>query len=184
MLASLKVVTRIAIAAAIPIAVLVGLAGYDVSLKWAMRAEMAELGELAGGIEGIGLLVHELQRERGTSAGFLGSKGKQMRDELRTQRQATDGRRARVGGFLGGLRAGAHAPELAEAVANAQSALGELDRNRSRIDDLAMSAQESTAGYTQAIANLLAVAGGIAKLSGRGDVTDAFAAYVGFVQGK
>jgi methyl-accepting chemotaxis protein len=184
MLASMKIVTRIAIAAAIPIAVLVGLAGYDVSLKWATRTEMAELGELAGGIEGIGLLVHELQRERGTSAGFLGSKGAQMRDELRVQRQATDGQRARVAGFLGNLHAGAHAAELDAAVANAQSALGELDRNRSRIDDLSMSAQDSTAGYTQAIANLLAVAGGISKLSGRGDVTDAFGAYVSLMQGK
>ena len=184
MLASMKVVTRIAIAAAIPIITLVGLAGYDVSLKWSTRAEMAELGQLAGGIEGIGLLVHELQRERGTSAGFLGSKGAQMQAELRTQRLATDSRRARVAEFLGDLRAGAHAAEFHESVAGAQSALGQLDGYRSRIDGLSLSAQESTASYSRMIANLLAVAGGIAKLSGRGDVTDAFNAYVNFMQGK
>jgi methyl-accepting chemotaxis protein len=184
MLASMKVVTRIAIAAAVPISVLVGLAGYDVSLKWATRTEMAELGEFAGGIEGIGQLVHELQRERGTSAGFLGSKGTQMRDALRAQRQATDGRRARVGRFLGDLRAGARAAELNDAVAGAQTTLAELDRGRGRIDDLSLSAQDATATYTQMIADLFAVAGGIAKLSGRGDVTDAFGAYVNFMQGK
>ena len=35
-------------------------------------------------------LVHELQKERGYSAGFLGSKGANLRSELNQQRRATD----------------------------------------------------------------------------------------------
>ncbi|HUI97869.1 MAG TPA: methyl-accepting chemotaxis protein [Xanthobacteraceae bacterium] len=184
MLSSLKVATRIAIAAAIPIVVLVTLAGYEVSVKWATRVEMVELRRLAGGIEGIGLLVHELQRERGTTAAFLGSKGTQMQAELRAQRQATDGRRARVAGFLDALRAGGRAAAFADMVGQAREAVATLDGLRGKVDGLSIPALESTASYTQMITRLLAVAGGIAKLSGRGEVTDAFGAYVDFMQGK
>ncbi|HID02764.1 MAG TPA: hypothetical protein EYP18_06100, partial [Desulfobacterales bacterium] len=39
-------------------------------------------------------LVHELQKERGASAGFLGSKGKKFGDKLSDQRRDTDTKRS------------------------------------------------------------------------------------------
>lgn len=37
-----------------------------------------------------GALVHELQKERGLTAGFIGSRGEKFRDDLGKQRQAVD----------------------------------------------------------------------------------------------
>ena len=42
---------------------------------------MAGLDELAERIADISALIHDMQRERGASAVFLGSKGTQMADE-------------------------------------------------------------------------------------------------------
>ena len=38
----------------------------------------------------ISIVIHELQKERGTSAGFLGSKGKNFGENLQKQRQLSD----------------------------------------------------------------------------------------------
>jgi len=38
----------------------------------------------------ISLLVHETQKERGVTAGYLGSKGEKFSDKLPTQREHTD----------------------------------------------------------------------------------------------
>ncbi len=38
-------------------------------------------------------LVHELQKERGMTAGYIGSKGTKFADKLKSQRQNTDEKR-------------------------------------------------------------------------------------------
>tara|TARA_Y100001933_G_scaffold265256_1_gene338410 strand:+ start:50612 stop:52591 length:1980 start_codon:yes stop_codon:yes gene_type:complete len=48
---------------------------------------LLQSSEIAGQISN---LVHELQKERGRTAGFLGSQGKKFSSELQTQRKSTD----------------------------------------------------------------------------------------------
>jgi CHASE3 domain sensor protein len=45
-------------------------------------------------------LVHELQKERGMSAGFIGSKGSKFASEIRNQRAMTDKELNNLEGFL------------------------------------------------------------------------------------
>jgi len=45
-------------------------------------------------------LVHELQKERGMTAGFLGSKGTKFANELKNQRQNTDQKRTKKTNFF------------------------------------------------------------------------------------
>src|SRR5450432_3653659 len=90
MLARLRISSRLGIAVAFPLVMLIALAGYDLSVKWAVRMEMGRIGPLAEGVARIGQLAHELQRERGGSSLFLGSKGSQMREELPGLRKRTD----------------------------------------------------------------------------------------------
>ena len=56
--------------------------------------ELLELGSLAPKFSA---LVHELQKERGMSAGFIASKGVKFRAELPEQRTQTDNRQKTVG---------------------------------------------------------------------------------------
>ena len=126
-----------------PLAVLIGLAGYDLSLKTATRTEMAKLGALTAGIAGISRLVHELQRELGVSAVFIGSKGSQFRGELPKQRERTDAARGDAAGLLAELRGGAVSAEFIDVIAAADGALARLDAQRRDIEALKVSTADA-----------------------------------------
>ena len=99
-------------------------------------------------------LAHELQRERGFSAGFTGSKGAVFAEQLAKQRRVTDEVMARV---IGELRP--DAAEDAQAKARAKklvAALDELKSYRERIDRLELKVPELAKYYTGVIVKLLA----------------------------
>jgi methyl-accepting chemotaxis protein len=183
-LAKLKITWRLAIAVVLPALALATLAAYNLSVSWNSRTEMVRLGVLAQGVGEISRLIHELQRERGASAVFVGSKGAQLRNEVAAQRKLTDGRRVAAVTFMGELRAGAGSTEAASAIAQALSAALALDGKREEIDAFKISALESNSYFTATIEKLLLVTGAIAKASTRGDATTAISAYVNFMQGK
>jgi hypothetical protein len=68
MLAKLQIFQRLMLAIILPVILLIGLAGYDLSAKWQARAEMAKLEPLAQGVANLSRFIHSLQRERGASA--------------------------------------------------------------------------------------------------------------------
>ena len=60
-------------------------------LKMSNDVKNAEkVNKLIGVISGISDVVHETQKERGMTSGFLGSNGKLYGEELKIQRQVTD----------------------------------------------------------------------------------------------
>ena len=72
----------------------------EVMTQWNTRGAMergAQYSELSVQINGV---VHELQKERGLSAGLIGSRGARFKGELDTQHQDTDKARAALDGWL------------------------------------------------------------------------------------
>ncbi|MEI8276831.1 MAG: nitrate- and nitrite sensing domain-containing protein [Hyphomicrobiales bacterium] len=145
---------------------------------------MAKLNQMAQGVTGISRLVHHLQRERGASAVFVGSKGEQLRTELPAQRKLTDEQRTAATVFLSEVGATAASEEFRDAVAKSVGAVAQLDAKRTAIDGLSISAPESNTYFTETIAKLLVVTGEIAKVSSHSETTVAISAYVSFMQGK
>lgn len=183
-MSDLRITARLAIAIAIPLAIFAAFAGYELSQTWTVRSEMAKLSQMAEGVTKISLLVHHLQRERGASAVFVGSKGAQLRAELPAQRKLTDEQRAAALAFLSEVRVTASTNDFKDAVAKSVAAVALLDGERNDIDQLKITAQESNTYFTETTAKLLAVASEIAKVSSRGETSTAIAAYVSFMQGK
>lgn len=68
--------------------------------KWSIYHDYVALEQNSAVLQQIGNTVHVLQKERGRSAGFLGSKGAQFATELHEQRQATDATLAKLNGLL------------------------------------------------------------------------------------
>jgi methyl-accepting chemotaxis protein len=180
----MKIAGRIAIAIAIPLATFAGLAGYDLYQSWQTRAEMAKLNYIAQGVSDISKLIHHLQRERGASAVFVGTKGAQMRAELPAQRKLTNEPRAAAMTFLVAFGNEVTSDAFKDAVAKAQTAVGALDGTRGSIDQFKITAPESNAYFTDTIAKLLTVTGEIVKFSSRGDTSAAISSYVSFMQAK
>jgi HAMP domain-containing protein len=183
MLARLNISPRLAVAVAFPLAMLIALAGYDLSVKWVERTEMGRIGPLVDGVAKIGQLVHELQRERGGSSLFISSRGAQMREELQALRKRTDEQRSVAIAALSGLEPMA-GNELRAAIARAMAAVRQFDARRTDIDALATTVPSAFAFFTESIVNLLNVTGEIAKTAGHGDLAMGIGSYVSLVTGK
>src|SRR5215470_5260303 len=86
----LKISLRIAIACLLPLAAFTFFAAKNLLEKRAEFASAESIAVVAEAAPMIASLVHELQKERGASAGFINSKGQSFADTLRDQRPATD----------------------------------------------------------------------------------------------
>ncbi|MDV7396223.1 nitrate- and nitrite sensing domain-containing protein, partial [Arthrospira platensis SPKY1] len=85
---------------AIVIAAVLFYAVTDVVTQWATRNAVERGVQYSQLSVQINAVVHELQKERGLSAGFIGSRGGRFRDELGTQHQDTDKARAALDAWL------------------------------------------------------------------------------------
>ncbi|MGX3011897.1 nitrate- and nitrite sensing domain-containing protein [Helicobacter sp. 23-1044] len=101
-------------------------------------------------------LVHELQKERGLSAGFISSKGASFGGELRSQRQLTDKAFADFSASVDGANLSAQHKNLLN---DGFSALKSLNATRKSADSTLDSAnaplQSIISYYTSTIASLL-----------------------------
>jgi adenylate cyclase len=100
-------------------------------------------------------LIHELQKERGISAGFLGSQGQQFSQELKLQRRNTDNalktfqsfiQNFDLNSFNGGIKANLDLIVKQFEIIETQRAL---------VDNFQISAKQEILAYTQLIESLL-----------------------------
>jgi len=128
-------------------------------------------------------LVHELQKERGLSAGFIGSKGEKFRDDLEKQRRDTDARhKALLDSFNG--RLGDLPAAIAERIRKANDALGAVNDRRSKISALTLSGADSFAFFTGVVEIYLAAVADVGPTLSEAGMMRAFSGYVMFLGAK
>ncbi|MCQ0987696.1 methyl-accepting chemotaxis protein [Jiella marina] len=81
---------RLAATLLLPVALLVFVAQAELRASWTHYHHMYELRDATREIEIVGDFMHALQVERGTTAGYLGSRGTSMGEAMGTARQASD----------------------------------------------------------------------------------------------
>ncbi len=154
-LADRPIWSRIAIVCLIPLLAFTGFAGKDL-LEKRLRLQSADaasaLVEVAPLISG---LVHELQKERGASVGFIASQGKMFADTLRNQRPVTDAALGRWRARMATFDRSALGAKLGRSLDDAEVALGTLAGTRSAVDTLALAPPKAADYFTAAIAHLL-----------------------------
>ena len=171
----------------ISIAAIIGMlafAGYLVVEKRRVATEMESLNRLAQLAPVISALVHEMQRERGASAGFIGSKGRKFGQKLAAQRKLTDEKRAALTDALETFDADAYGAELAGDMESAHKALSRLEAKRTEVSNLAITVPQMAGYYTSTIADFLSVVERMAVLSTNAEVSNAITAYSSFLQAK
>jgi methyl-accepting chemotaxis protein len=165
-LADLPIRSRIAIVCLLPLLAFTGFAGKDM-LEKRGQSEVADgvsaLIEVAPLISG---LVHELQKERGTSVGFLSAKGQgPAQATMRDQRPATDKAlasfRQRMVSFDRSMLGG----KLGRSLDDTDAALAMLASTRSAIDTLTLPTPTAAEYFTTTIAGL------VAAIQATGDLT-------------
>jgi diguanylate cyclase (GGDEF)-like protein len=129
----------------IPILALLFLISEEINEVIKTKKGLKEVSEWVLETEKISGIIHELQKERGLSSGFLTSRGKRFRNELLVQRAETD-RKIKELYFLA---------RETESGIKVMSLNSELDLKRRQISSLGMNAIESQEYYTGTIAALL-----------------------------
>ena len=146
--------------------------------------EMESIQTLAVLAPDVSNLVHELQKERGNSAGYIGSKGSKFGDSLAAQRIATDGKLATFSKVTTAFDSEAFGAGLQAKISAAQTAVAQLSASRAKVSSFEMTVPQMAGYYTPTIAKLLAIVEEMGSLSSDSEVTGAIIAYTNFLQGK
>ncbi|WP_448205878.1 nitrate- and nitrite sensing domain-containing protein [Azospirillum sp. sgz302134] len=168
----------------VAIVALVALSTAVVVDRWREMTAISHLHTLINATTAVGSLAHELQKERGASALFLGSGGKEFRRELDEQRHASDAAAKALGEVLSPLRGKDAYQEFLSAVADAEGQLATLSGRRGEIDRLGLKGPESFAFYTRVIAGLLDTTYVVSRITNDADLKNLVFAYGAFAQGK
>ena len=179
-----KIATRLALAIALPILAVLLMGGLVISQQLQTVRQADQLQALSHFSSRISDLVHELQKERGMSALFIGSRGQQMGTELQAQRRDTDGQIAIVQDTLKALSLSDYSAGIRQSVENGLSGLAELAAKRADVSGLRIVGPDSFRFYTSLITNLLAVPQESVKVSDSPAVTANLLAYFNFLAAK
>jgi methyl-accepting chemotaxis protein len=147
----------------------------------AKQVQLEDIQELITLTVANNALVHELQKERGATAVYLGSKGEKFASELKAQRQLTNIART----FLNtGLKEfSSDNDTVNNIILTIKSGLLRLDSIRTRSDALSISLNEAIGYYTTQNHNMLSLTGFFSAISPTETVVNAIA-YYNFLEAK
>ena len=130
-------------------------------------------------------LVHEIQKERGASAGFIGSGGKGFGDQLTAQRQLTNSRLAELDDYLSmNKNTLAGFSNVWPLMQDYQADIQRLGTIRKGVSNLSIPLGDALGYYTGLNTTLLKVPSHAIKVAKDVDVSLALTAYYEFLQGK
>ena len=129
-------------------------------------------------------LVHEMQKERGASAGFLSSNGKAFNATLKQQRLLTDTQLKAFTVYKRTFNETAFNNAFESNLSELDALLNKLSDMRSRVSALNISVADEVAYYTDINTKLLSVSDNLARYSPSGSIANSGAAFATFLQSK
>lgn len=183
-LGNLKIGHRIILALMVPIAGMLLLGSMELRDKYHVSSDMNRVLDLATLAPTISALVHEMQKERGMSAGFIASKGKTFSDKIGDQRKATDARRGDLLRAFGDFDTSRFPQSFAAAINDSKERLTKLDGVREQVSSLKFSVPQMAKYYTSTISKFLHLVETTAVLGNDADVARSLIAYSSFLQAK
>ena len=150
-------------------------AGSGILTRIETERQMENIAQLTALARSAGNVVHELQKERGMSVGFLGAEGKTFKDELNAQRALTE-REIEI--FVRSLSdTDLQAGDVTTSVAAFKKNILSLATIREKVTQLGLPASEAVKFYTNVIADVLNFVGRLGTLTDSGEMANSFAAY-------
>ncbi len=185
LLNNFKIRNRLILALAFPLIGLIFFAGMVMMENFRNAGQLARLQGLAQIAPDISALVHELQKERGNSAGFIGSKGgSAFKARLTEQRRATNGVLRSFNAIMDGFEEGSFGDDFITRIDTAREQVALLDEKRRAVSKLEYSVPDMAKYYTGMIKKLLEIISDMAMLSTDAKITNAVSSYVNFLQAK
>ena len=174
---SLPIRVKLQMLILVPLSALLFFSALAVLEKYTVSSQMQGISRMASLSVQVGGLVHELQKERGLSAGFLSSKGAKFGTELTAQRQLSDKALAEFRQFLTTFPAGQFGPEFKATLDGALAGLGGVEARRKEVDAQSVETPVVIAFYSQTIARLFDINTSIIRKAVHPEVLRSVTAY-------
>ncbi|WP_311272635.1 MULTISPECIES: nitrate- and nitrite sensing domain-containing protein [unclassified Rhizobium] len=182
---NLKISTRIILVAAIPTIALVAAALQDNIQRMTVAAEARSVADIASMAPVLGATIHEVQKERGASAGFVGAKGQgEFGPLLEKQREAADVAIQRFKTLGLTDQNNDMAPALKELAAAAQAKLDRLKAMRQDVTSLKAGVPEIASYFADTIGSLIQIIESMSSLTTDSTISNRIVAYSALLQGK
>lgn len=152
---------------------------------YATAEQMHTLKALTEFTPKVGGLIHELQKERGTSAGFIGSKASDaFSKKVDAQYKLSDEKNAVLSNVLASMDLNALSEDLAKKVAMATNGLTNLEAKRDGVKALKLSVGEMAKYYTGSITKLLDVIKVVGNITNEPALLRDVTAYIALLEAK
>ncbi|MCB1580482.1 MAG: nitrate- and nitrite sensing domain-containing protein [Alphaproteobacteria bacterium] len=168
----------------LPVLGVVNLAGIKIVSLQEQASRQSSLSDLMEISIAASNLVHELQKERGASAGFINSKGSNFGDVLPKQYLETNAKKDQLTAVLERLDTNRYGQEYNEAL---KAALGDLDKiedTRKKVKNISISLPDAVGYYTSMNGNFLGITNKAVFLAEDPDILRDVSAYLSFLQSK
>ncbi len=181
---NMKLAHRLTLIVMTPVIVMIGYAlvssisGYSLLKTTKQLESMTSLGIHASN------LVHELQKERGMTAGFLGSKGIKFVQKLPQQRQVTDQKTAELKAFLLAFDNKNVGSKFNGGLQDALNHLKLIRQKRAAVDEQTIQLKDALSYYTTINSNFLGLISEMSAVSSNGELAIMTAAYANYLQAK
>lgn len=152
--------------------------------KSRLSNEMNSLQELSNVAVNISALVHETQKERGMTAGLLGSKGTSFGSELKAQRAETDRKAAVLKDLLDDFDSSRFGSKFKNNLNSALNYLAMIESKRDGISALNIPLKEAIGYYTTMNASFLNMITYMATLSSNAEIATLSTGYANFLLSK
>lgn len=183
-LTSVKIRTKLLATILFPLLSMTLLAGVLVSRSWKSANDMRDVQELTTFASKVSALVHETQKERGATAGFLANGGDDFRKRLESQRLSTDQCLSDFNAFTQEFCAADYGAAFGEQVALGQEQLGLLRTTRQAISAGKLPTADAIAYYTKMNGDLLDAVGRTSLSTIDGEMAVQLNAYASFLKSK
>lgn len=180
---NMKVGSKITLMLLAPVLGLLYFSVSSIREKSTTAREIRQLQELARLAVTSSELVHETQKERGRTAGFLGSTDARA-VELLVQRSTTDEKVAELETFLRQFDATPFGSTFERTLRQAVNDLADLDEKRDDVSARRITCNDAIAYYTRMNAAFLDLVSYMSRLSTNAELSMQIAAYVNFMQAK
>jgi len=148
------------------------------------KQEMSKISILVDLSTDMSNLMHESQRERGMTAGFIGSKGRLFTDKLPEQRKRFDKSLQHLQLRIGMLDETVSYGEQKRKLETIQAHLKSLNATRQKVSTNAISKQEVIAYYSKLNQLMLSYMEYITHVSNNAEVTEKVIAFTSFLESK
>ncbi len=181
---NVSIKSKISLMVLIPALAIITLSAFLIRENVQDMVESIKLRTMIEISKSVSLVVHELQKERGNSAGFIGSQGQKFNKELAAQRELTD---MKIKEFLALMSAldlsdfdGTYVNNLKKGTED----LNRISQIRSGVDALSGEEGNAIPYYTSTISNLLDTVLIASTLSTSNTITRGLISYVNFLYAK